>query len=113
MKFYRHNDVWDAPPVSAMQVRQDTIAEVAVWTHGVVVKELISGEDPEKQESWLVGINVPTIGGMSRASEGDFVIRDMAGALHVFEEHSFNNLFTEVVVPKRDATAPVGLRVRR
>lgn len=96
MKFFRHNEVPDAPPVSAMQVSQQTIAEIAVWSHGLVVKELISGEDPEKKESWMVGINVPAMGGMDRASEGDFVVRDMAGALHVFNGQEFLSMFTEV-----------------
>lgn len=111
MKFYRNNKVWSAPPVSALQVAQDTIAEIAVWSHGQVVKELISGEDPKKAESWMVGINVSTVDGMARASEGDFVFRDMAGGLHVIDEFVFNGFFTEVVVSKPDTT-PRGLKPR-
>lgn len=90
------------PPVTAIQVRQDTYGKIAVWTNGLVVRELTSSEGNEYQ----IGINVPTEAGMDRASEGDYVVQDMSGAFHIFRMYQFESKFQEVGV--EEAPAPAG-----
>lgn len=108
MKLYRHKDLGeDTPPVSAVQIQQDTYAKAAIWCNGRVIKELIDADGDE----WQMGINVPAMGGMDRASETDYVVRDMAGAFHVMTQHEFESHFEEVGASK--APAPRGLKPRR
>lgn len=107
MKIYKDLDWPEKYDVSAIKIDQESVAEAAVWTKGIVVKELL---DPNK-DVWIVGLNLESAYGMDRASEGDYVVQYSTGEFHVFRASEFERRFEEVGVGW--APAPRGLKPRR
>lgn len=54
--------------VQAIQVKEGNEADIVEFCHGRIVEE-------HDEERSYVGVNVPTVDGVVRASEGDFIYR--------------------------------------
>lgn len=89
-KYYQRKGMPDAALIMAVQINQESITEATMLTHGHVAVEV----DPETNER-SVGLNVAAIDGVKRASTGDYVIRDAAGALHVRKAEAFEEKYAE------------------
>lgn len=72
--------------VDAKQVSWETADEIAQWCGGVVVTEY---SYPHGEP--MPGINVPTLTGMVRASEGDYVIRHASGQFQKRSRYAFES----------------------
>lgn len=57
--------------IEAMQLTADNVKEVALWCGGQEVEEF----DPVTDERFA-GINIPTMDGTARVSQGDYIFRD-------------------------------------
>lgn len=64
--------------VEAIQLSKDNVEEVATWCGGAIAEEI----DPTDDEKRFVAINVPTLEGVMRASEGDYVIKGVKGEFY-------------------------------
>lgn len=75
--------------VEAVQLSADNVNEVAEWCGGLQVEEVDYDEGKTKH----VGINIPTLEGNKRASEGDFVVKGSRGDFYPVVAHVFTNTF--------------------
>ena len=76
--------------VRAAQLTADSVASVVSWTGGKQVKEI----DPEDSEKTMVGINIPTLDGNVRASEGDYVVQHIeTGRFEVWLAEEFEQTY--------------------
>lgn len=73
MQQYRRKDT--GAIVEAVQLRKDNVSEVANWCVGQEVEET-DALDPDKK---YVGVNFISWDGMARASESDYIIKDILG----------------------------------
>jgi hypothetical protein len=55
----------------AVKLTPETVRDVVLWSGGVEVEEI----DPIDSSKKFVGINIPTIDGVKRASQGDYVCK--------------------------------------
>ena len=65
--------------VLAVSISKENCAEVAEWCGGEVVTE----HNAMDHEVTYCGINVPTINGVERASQTDFIIKNSRGEVSV------------------------------
>lgn len=80
--------------VEAIQLTAKNVDSVSFWCGGMKVEE-IDPLDPEKK---FAALNVETLigpNGVSRASEGDYVIRHPLGSFFVLTAYQFNQHYTE------------------
>jgi hypothetical protein len=75
--------------VQAVQLEPHKAAEIANWCGGEVVEE-IDALDPDKR---FVGINIPTLEGVMRASQGDYVIKSVKGEFYPCKPDIFEASF--------------------
>ncbi len=61
--------------VEAKQLKADNAEDIARWCGGKVVTEY----DAMDSDIRYVGLNIPTLEGVMRASQGDYVIKGVAG----------------------------------
>lgn len=78
--------------VEAFKLSHENAQELARWCGGRIVEE-ISPIGPAKI---YVGLNIPTINGVVRASEGDYVIKDARGMFYVRKSYLFDEAYEEV-----------------
>lgn len=64
--------------VQAIQLTPSNAEEVASWCGGSVVEEI----DPINPDKRYVGVNIPTLEGVMRASEDDYVIKGVKGEFY-------------------------------
>lgn len=83
----------DNIPIEANRVSKDTVTAVALWCGGVEVVE----HDALNHEETYAAINVPTVNGMMRAQEDDWIIRRATGDFYPLSEHRFRELFEPAV----------------
>lgn len=76
--------------VHAEQVTPATVQEIEQWCGGRQVLEI----DPLDNSRKFVALNVPTMEGVKRASEGEYVIRAQDGRFGVMSEQDFLQHFT-------------------
>lgn len=74
-------------------VASDTVTVVAIWCGGVEVVE----HDVVEHNTTYAAINVPTVAGMKRAQEGDWIIRRPAGDFYPVTSERFSILFEAAV----------------
>ena len=74
--------------VEAEQVTNDNAYDVAQWCGGRVVEE-IGPVDLGR----TYGINVPTLEGPERASQGDYVVKGQHGEFFTCKQHAFQHDF--------------------
>lgn len=78
--------------VSVNQLTAENAEAVTLWCHGFQVEE-IDALEPDKR---YVGINIQTIAGGERASEGDYIIQDANGRFWPCKPYSFHSLYQKV-----------------
>src|SRR5690349_3416054 len=86
---YRRRPSPDNIAVDAVQLTADNVDEVASWCSGHKVIE----HDALDHEKTFVGINVPTCEGVVRASEGDYIIKDVMFEFHVRRPGDFESKY--------------------
>ena len=75
--------------VQAIQLALGNAGEVAVWCGGVVVEEI----DPEDDNVRYVAVNIPTLEGVMRASEDDYVIKGTKGEFYPCKPDIFADIY--------------------
>lgn len=71
--------------IQAIQLGKANAEEIAEWCGGQVVEEI----NPHDETERFVGINIPTLEGVMRASEGDYVIKGVKGEFYPCKPHIF------------------------
>jgi hypothetical protein len=73
--------------IDALQLTPENADSIAEWCGGgIVVEKGLNGKD-------LVGVNIPTLQGVTRASEGDYVIRNASGTFQTMSRFAFESEF--------------------
>jgi hypothetical protein len=80
--------------VTAIQVTPESAERSAQWCGGKLAEEI----DLEDRSKKFVGINVPTLKGVQRASEGDYIYKGFDGAFDVMGRMEFEKKFEKVSV---------------
>lgn len=75
--------------VMAIQVTPETITQAELFSSGQQVLEI----DPLDSSITYVGINVPTLDGVKRASEGDYIVKELGGQISVVRKHVFQRCY--------------------
>lgn len=84
---WKHNAV--DLEIQAVELTHDNVTEVAKWCNGLEVREY----DAEDRSKEYVGVNVPTLEGKVRASEGAFITKDIQGRFTVRSPGRFKSLW--------------------
>ena len=71
--------------VTAIQVTPESVHRAAVWSGSVEVEEI----DPFDKSIKFCALNVPTLDGVKRAQEGDYVVQDNEGRFDVIKKAEF------------------------
>lgn len=79
--------------VDAMKLSADNVDEVASWCGGQKVTEK---EYTFDSSSTFVALNIPTLDGVKRASEGMYVVKSEHGNFRVMSRYMFEREFQEV-----------------
>lgn len=99
--------------IEAVELTKDNAAAVAKWCGGMVVTE----KDALDEEKTFVGINIPTLEGVMRGSEGDYIIKGLKGEFYPCKPDVFTAKYEEPIVvtidevssgPGRAGTGGVG-----
>lgn len=75
--------------VEAMSVLPETLVDVAMWCGGLTREEI----DPVDSKKKFVGINIPTLMGVLRASQGDFIVKDHNGIFDRMPANEFHSKY--------------------
>lgn len=75
--------------VEAVELTAANVKDVAQWCNGFEVVE----HDAFQHQVTNVGLNVPTLQGRVRASEGDYIFKGMDGNFYVYGPHQFEYIF--------------------
>lgn len=84
---YRSNKVDEE--VDAVQISSQNVTDVAAWCEGQEVVE----HDALDHDKKFVGINVPTLIGMKRVSEGDYLVRGSRNSFYPLKRGVFEREF--------------------
>lgn len=71
--------------VEAIQITPENVKRAALWCGGVEVEE-IDAQDSTKK---FVALNIPTLSGVKRAGESDYVIKGLQGEFSVMNADDF------------------------
>ena len=71
--------------VEAIQLTPESVHRAAVWSGSVEVEEI----DPFDKTIKFCALNVPTLEGIKRCQEGDYVVKDNDGNFSVMKKHEF------------------------
>lgn len=83
----------DLHVVEVNQLTAENAHALSVWCGGVLVKE----HDALQHDITFAAINVPTVSGMKRAQEGDWIVRDLMGSFYPVKAYEFHEVFEAVV----------------
>ncbi len=78
--------------VEAIEVTPDSVQRAAVWCGGRIASEI----HPFDNTVRYVAINIPTLEGVKRASEGDFIIKSDDGSFDVMGGNAFRRKYEPV-----------------
>lgn len=78
--------------VEAIQINAESVDRAALWCGGVKVDEY----DPLDHTRKFAALNVPTMSGVKRAQQGDYVVKETGGEFRVISKHDFESKY-EVV----------------
>lgn len=81
-----------AVTIEANQLTKENAEAIAHWCGGYLVEEINPIDDHER----FVGINIPTLEGPMRASEGDFVIKGVQGEFYPCKPSIFEATYEPV-----------------
>jgi len=77
--------------VDARQLTVDNVDILAQWCGGMKVEE----KNPRDPSDVYVGLNVPTISGGLRVSQGDWLVKQENGVFVKYTAFDFNRQFEE------------------
>lgn len=80
-----------SPLLTAVKVTQTDVERIAIWCGGVVVNTA----DALDSTSTRKEINVPTLSGNKRASDGDYITKNAAGQVDVQTGEEFERTYKE------------------
>lgn len=80
----------------AEQLKHDNGMELVDWCGGRPVTEV----DPFDDSLTFFGINVPTLAGTRRCSDGDYLVRSDNGYFHVVHKYEFEHTYRPCFVTK-------------
>lgn len=75
--------------IEAQQLSKDNVDELAQWCDGRVISEI----DAQDENIRFVGINIQTLEGVMRASEGDWIIKGTVGEFYPCKPGVFQNKY--------------------
>ena len=75
--------------IEALCLASENVLELTAWCGGVSVVE----HDALEHSTIFAAINVPTVFGMMRAQEGDWIIKRRGGDFYPVKPGKFNDLF--------------------
>jgi len=76
--------------VTAIQVTPESIERAVTFSGGREIEEI----DPQDSKKRFVGVNFPTLSGVKRASQGDYIVRDhVTGELSVMAKREFERKY--------------------
>lgn len=75
--------------VNALELTKENVEQLALSCAGMIVEE-IDSLDPTIR---FVGINVPTVNGVQRASEGDYIVQGSKGEFYIYKPEYFKTKF--------------------
>lgn len=78
--------------VDALQVTPDSVDRAVAWSGGRKVTEI----DPHDSSVKFVALNIPTLEGIKRAQENDFIVKWPDGHLEVQSAGEFLSKFERV-----------------
>lgn len=81
--------------IEAVELTKDNVDELSKWCGGRPVEM----KDALDEEKTFVGLNIPTLEGTMRASEGDFIIKGLRGEFYPCKPDVFHAKYEELVVP--------------
>lgn len=77
--------------VEAAKLTPENVKGMSFWSGGIEVVEI----DPLDEKLTFVALNIPTVDGPRRVSEGDYVIRNKDGDFCMMNGRSFEFLYEE------------------
>lgn len=80
--------------IEAVQLRWDTWNEMCDFAE---VGKLTDGKPQGVQDGEKIGLDIPTLEGLMRANEGDYIIRGIQGELYPCKPDIFKETYEEVV----------------
>lgn len=75
--------------VEAIQITPENVKRAALWCGGVEVEEI----DPQDSTKKFVALNIPTLSGVKRAGESDYVIKGLQGEFSVMNQTDFEGRY--------------------
>lgn len=82
-----------AAHVEVNRLTAENAIAVALWCGGQHVNE----KDPFESEKTYVGLNIATLQGVRRASEGDYIVKLENGGFTVWKAPEFEAMYEKVV----------------
>lgn len=87
-------ELYRKKPVGLIEVNRltkENVTAVALWCGAQQVEE----RDPMTERTF-VALNIPTLGGVRRASEGDYIVKTETGGFTTFQPREFEALYEKV-----------------
>jgi hypothetical protein len=78
--------------VWAIELTPDSIERAKIWCGGMEVVETDALDNTKK----FVALNIPTLQGVKRASQGDFIVRDVDGVIDVVSPEKFKREYRPI-----------------
>lgn len=75
--------------VEAIKLTPESVDRAALWAGGKPVEEYDSFDRSKK----FVALNVPTLRGVQRAQEGDYIVKESNGSFNVVSEREFEDKY--------------------
>ncbi len=77
--------------VLAMQLTPERVLDAEMWTNGLKTTSV----DPFDSTLKFVELNIPTLAGVKRASQGDWIVKK-DGVFEVMSDMEFRRMYQEV-----------------
>src|SRR5215204_4688636 len=78
--------------VEAMQLTPDQVPAAALWCGGMEVDEI----DPLDATKKFVGLNIPTLDGVKRVSQGDYIVKNLRGEFSKMGPEEFETTYEPI-----------------
>jgi hypothetical protein len=79
--------------VEAIQLTPNSVKDTALWCGGYEIEQYDAIDRSKK----FVGLNIPTMEGVKRASETDYVVKEATGTFSVMSQREFESKYELVV----------------
>ena len=78
--------------VEAIELTPENLDRAVLWCNGRAIEEI----DVEDSKKRFVGINIPTLEGVLRASETDYIVKNLRGGFTVMSKYEFESKYEMV-----------------